>query len=44
MTAVEERANEKDPGLFSSELMALEQSKSITLEGDYIEKKSRIST
>ena len=40
MTAVEECVNGKDPGIFSSGLMALEHrwSKCITLEGNYIEK------
>ena len=40
VTAAEEWVNGKDPGLFSSGLMALEHrwSKCITLEGSYIEK------
>ena len=40
VTAVEEWVNGKDPGFFSSELMALEHrwSKCITLEGNNIEK------
>ena len=40
MTAVEEWVSGMDPDFFSSELMALEHrwSKSITLEGNYIEK------
>ena len=40
MQAVEEWVNGKDPGFFSSGLMALEHhwSKCITLEGNYIEK------
>ena len=39
MTAVEDRINEKDPGFFSSGLMALEHrwSKCITLDGNDIE-------
>ena len=41
VTAVEELANGKDPGFFSSGMMALEPrwSKCITLEGNYIEKR-----
>ena len=40
VTAIEEWVNGKDPGFFSSGLMALEHrwSKCITLEGNYIEK------
>ena len=40
VTAVEEWVNGKDPGFFSSGLMAFEHywSKCITLEGNYIEK------
>ena len=40
MAAVEEWVGDKDPGFFSSELMALEYcwSKCIILEGNYIEK------
>ena len=46
VTAVEEWVNGKDPDFFSSGLMTLEHrwSKSITLEGNYIEKKRWIST
>ena len=40
VAAVEEQARDKDPGFFSSGLMALEHhwSKCIILEGNYIEK------
>ena len=43
VTAVEEWVNGKDPDFFSSGLMALEHrwSKSITLEGNYIEKEKK---
>ena len=41
LAAVEEWLGDKDPGFFSSRLMALKHrwSKCITLEGNYIEKK-----
>ena len=38
MAAVEEWVRDKDPGFFSSGLIALENSWSIILEGNYIEK------
>ena len=43
MAAVEEWVRDKDPGFFSSGLMALKhrRSKCIILEGNYIEKKKR---
>ena len=43
VAAVEEWVRDKDPGFFSSELMALEHhlSKCIILEGNYIEKKKK---
>ena len=45
MAAIEESVRDKDPGFFSSGLMALEHrwSKCIILEGNYIEKKRSIS-